>query len=416
MKRETSRWLMGFSISFGVTFLAMIVVLGGVCLVSYTRAGAAVTGEEKPAGFLPDTYLPTVEDRLILLAAGTAEEGQPPDSYLLLGFLPDKGKIALCVLPPSTYLEYGGQGTTIQRMWQQGGLGYAQKGLADYLDIPIHRRVSAGPGELDALMAYGGPLDYQLTVDLDYPVHGRQVVMPRGRYQLDGRRVMDIIAYPAYQGGERERSDRAALILSKLITQSLPLFLGEEGEALQETALTVLDTDLSAADCLSRSKALEFLAKLDLPATTAVFIAGSLSKNYTVYHLTQDCKERIREMFREPGYQGKPIPEDALPVLEEPVSAPEKPADPPEPSLPDTEEPVSIPDETLPDTEEPASIPEGPASTPEEPADLSAEGPIPDEEKPSPVDSGTPPVWGQPPLDSGLPPIQEQTPLESPFG
>ena len=395
MKRETNWRLMGFSISFGVTFLAMIVVLGGVCLVSYTRAGAAVTEEQKPADRPPDTYLPTVEDRLILLVAGAAEEDGPPDSYLLLGFLPDKGKLALCVLPPSTYLEYGGQGTTIGRMWGQGGLGYAQKGLAEYLDIPIHRRAAVGPGELDALMAYAGPLDYQLTVDLDYPVHGRQVVMPRGRYRMDGRRVMDVIAYPAYQGGERERSDRTALILSRLITQSLPLFLGEEGKALQETALTLLDTDLSAADCLARSRALEFLAKLDLPATTAVFIAGSLSKNYTVYHLTRDCKERIREMYREPGYQGRPIPDEALPVPDEPASLPEKPSPIPEPSLPDAAEPASIPDET---------------------PILPAEEPVPDEEKPAPLDSGTPPAQERRPLDSGAPPIQEQIPLESPFG
>lgn len=351
MKRETNQWLMGFSVSFGVTFLAMMVVLGSVCFVSYARAGVGVTDAEKPPAGQPDTYLPTVEDRLVMLVAGTEEASQPPDTYLLLGFLPDKGKIALCVLPPSTYLEYGGQGTTLGRMWQQGGLGYAQKGLAQYLDIPIHRRALVEVEDLDALMAFGGPLDYELAVDLDYPVHGRQVVMPRGRYQMDARRVMDVIAYPAYQGGERERSDRAALILSRLITQSLPLFLEEEGEEFQAAALTVLDTDLSAADCLSRSQALQFLARLDLPATTAVFIAGSLSRNYTVYHLTQDCKERIREMYREPGYQPRPDP------------APELPAP--------------------------------------------AEEPAPEVSKPAPSGAGS--------LDSGAPPVQEHQEMESPF-
>lgn len=324
MKRETNQWLMGFSISFGITFLAMIVVLGGICFISYTRTEVGVSGEEKPLVSQPDTYLPTADDRLVMLVAGAGEEGQAPDTYLLLGFLPDKGKIVLCVLPPATYLEYGGQGTTLGRMWQQGGLGYAQKGLAQYLDIPIHRRALVETEDLDALMAFGGLLDYELSVDLDYPVHGRQVVMPRGRYQMDGRRIMDVITYPAYQGGERERSDRAALILSRLITQNLPLFLGEEGQRLQTAALTLLDTDLSAADCLSRSQALQFLARLDLPATTAVFITGSLSRDYTVYHLTQDCKERIREMYQEPGHQSQPAPNRPVPAAE-PVPDEEKP-------------------------------------------------------------------------------------------
>ncbi len=39
MRRETNQWLMAFSVSFGVTFLAMAVVLGGICFVSYTRTG-----------------------------------------------------------------------------------------------------------------------------------------------------------------------------------------------------------------------------------------------------------------------------------------------------------------------------------------------------------------------------------------
>lgn len=325
VKRETNQWLMGFSVSFGVTFLAMMVVLGGICFVSYTRAGARVEDVEKPRAAQPDTYLPTREDRLVMLVAGTEEEDQAPDTYLLLGFLPDKGKIALCVLPATTYLEYGGQGTTLGRMWQQGGLGYAQKGLAQYMGVPIQRRATVTVEALDALMAFDGPLDYHLGVDLDYTVHGRRVVMPRGRYQLDGRRVMDIITYPAYRGGERERSDRAALLISQLITRSLPLFLEEEGEEFQRVALTAVDTDLSAADCLRRGPALRFLARLELPATTAVFLEGSLSRNYTVYHLTQGCKERIWKMFGEegerPGWDtgettapaGEPVPDVSKP-------------------------------------------------------------------------------------------------------
>ena len=184
---------------------------------------------------------------------------------------------------------------------------------------------------LDALMAYGGLLDYQLGVDLDYPFHGRQVVMPRGRYQLDSRRVMDIIGYPAYRGGERERSDRAALLLSQLISRDLPLFLGEEGERLQRTALTVMDTDLSAADCLRRAPALEFLARLELPVTTAVYLEGSLSRNYTVYHLTAGCKGRIWEMYGEEGTRPAWDAGEAAPA-EEPVPDQKKPVPPAESS------------------------------------------------------------------------------------
>ena len=114
MKRDFRDWLLGFSTSFGITFLGMMVVLGTVCFVSYSKAHKEAAAETEAAGFQPkqgpDTYLPTPEDRLTLLVAGIPEAGAEPETYLLLGFLPDRGKIALCVLPPTTYLEYGARG------------------------------------------------------------------------------------------------------------------------------------------------------------------------------------------------------------------------------------------------------------------------------------------------------------------
>ena len=333
MKRDFRDWLLGFSTSFGVTFLGMMVVLGTVCFVSYSRAQNREQERMEAAALHrePDTYLPGAEDRLTLLVAGRDGEGEEPDTYLLLGFFPDRGKIALCVLPASTYLEYGGQGSTLGRLWQQGGLRYAKKGLGDYLGIPIHRCATVGPKELDALMAWsGGLLEYDLTAEIEGERKGRRLSMSRGRWQLDGQRILDLAAYSGYKGGERERCDRAALLLSQLVSRTLPVFLEEEkGKGFTETALEVLDTDLSAADCLQRKQALEFLARLELPAVSAVFLEGSLSRNYTVYHLTGDCKARLGEIYGDPGtapkWQFSAGEEETAVPVEEPVQEEKKP-------------------------------------------------------------------------------------------
>ena len=361
MRPEARDRLWGFSTSFGITFLAMMVVLGTVCIFAY------FSPEEETGEARPDAYLPGTEDRLVMLLSAAEDGETPPDTYLLLGFLPDQGRIALCVLPPSTYLEYGGQGSTLGRLWSQGGLGYAQKGLADYLGIPIDRRGALDTAGLSALMEFGGLVDYDLAVDISYTLHGRQVVMPRGKYQLDGRRAMDIIACPSYRGGERERSDRAALLISRLITGSLPAFLTDAGAELQRTALEVMDTDLSAADCLRRSSALQFLARLKLPATTAVFLEGSMSRDYTVFHLTESCKARIREMYCLPGeapegeLSSAPAPssqQPQSPSLPPPEDFPEENTpenEPPEENAPEEE----IPEEELPGDDLPGDEPPG---------------------------------------------------------
>ena len=87
MKPESKDRLMGFSTSFGITFLAMMVVLGTVCFLSYFRLGRETAEEARP-----DAYLPEAEDRLVMLVAPAEEAGMAPDSFLLPGFLPDKGE------------------------------------------------------------------------------------------------------------------------------------------------------------------------------------------------------------------------------------------------------------------------------------------------------------------------------------
>ena len=145
--------------------------------------------------------------------------------------------------------------------------------------------------------------------------------MSRGRWQLDGQRMLDLLAYAGYPGGERERSARGALMLCQAVERALPVFLDEEaGAGFQAAALSGLETDLSVADCLSRKGAVEFLARLEMPAVMSVFLEGSLSRDYTVFYLTDGCKARIGEIYGEPGAETK---WKVLPgALEEPEPVP----------------------------------------------------------------------------------------------
>ena len=78
MKRETNDWLMGFSTSFGITFFAMMLVLGAVCFISYSRAQARNEPQKTQETAAPNTYLPSTEERLTLLVAGCEKAGMEP--------------------------------------------------------------------------------------------------------------------------------------------------------------------------------------------------------------------------------------------------------------------------------------------------------------------------------------------------
>ena len=98
MRRCTKHSLTCFGKAFGTTILAMGVVLAIVCISFYGQSKAIKNKQET----LPSVYLPRSEDRLSILIAGAENQHTPPDVYLLLGFLPHQGRVALCLLPPAT--------------------------------------------------------------------------------------------------------------------------------------------------------------------------------------------------------------------------------------------------------------------------------------------------------------------------
>ena len=309
MKRETREQMGGFFTAFFTTLLLMGVVLCVVYLVFDSRSG----GDPGTHVADPNTYLPQAEDRMNLLLAGRENANEQPDLFLLLGFLPDRGKVAVCMLPPGTYVADQGRDSTLGQLYEKGGVRYAQKVLAEYLDIPIHRYAQGEMDTLDRLLTGQGLMDFYLPVDLSFTLRGREVNMPKGDYQLDGRKAADILTCNNYPGGEIERSDRGGMLFSQLIQEMLPAFLTDSGEQLAGSLMTWLETDVSFADYEQRRQALEFLAALELPATTTVFLEGAQGDGGSLV-LSGPCIQRIGETYGLP--QTAPIREDEPPVSE----------------------------------------------------------------------------------------------------
>jgi len=293
MKQLTRQRLASFFTAFFATLLAMGLVLSLLFLAARLRGEAPA--EEPPR---PTVYLPGAEERLTLLAAGVEETGMAPDLFVLLGFFPDDGRIALCVLPPGVRVSAEGQEDTLASLYEKGGLAYLQKRLAAGLGIPLDRIAQVELADLEALLAARGLMDYHLPAELSYTLRGRTVFLPPGRYRLDGRTAADILLCPNYPGGELERSDRGAMLLSRMVSDNLPAFLSDAGDALMDRLFAWIETDLSRTDYHQRKEALAFLARLDLSPVGAVFLDGTETAGGSIL-LTEGCLARLRAAFGE---------------------------------------------------------------------------------------------------------------------
>lgn len=296
MNREdaTPSRVLPFLVSFITTLLIMATLLClAVILGGSDASPTAAAPEDAPAA----VYLPREEDRLVLLLAGQEDSETLPDIYLLLGFFPDRGRISVCLLPPKTMVTAGEAAATLEEQYRRGGIAYAGKMLGSYLGFTVDRSGVIDVEGLKKLMETAGEFEYFLPVELDYPLHRRQVTMTRGSYRLDGRKTADILAYPAYPGGEIERSDRGAMLVTQMINHHMAIALTPQGDAVVRSLMNNAATDLSWKDYEERRGSVRFLSALELPAATAVYIEGALSRDYSSFLLTESCRLRLGEIY-----------------------------------------------------------------------------------------------------------------------
>lgn len=296
-------------VPFLIAFFVTLLIMAGVFYFLMLMTGGGTPAPAAEEVNLPvTTCLPQSDRRLCALITLSENYDTPPDVFLLAGFLPDKGRLAVCLLPPKTLITAGDGIATLEELFARGGVAYAAKLAGSYFGIDIARSGTMDVRSLTSFMETIGFFEYELTTTLDYPLHQRQVVMPAGRQLLGGRGIMDILAYPAYKGGEKERSDRGAMLLTQMFNYHLPACLSERGDSLCKSFLNNCQTDLSYKDYEERKSAARFLAALELPAATAVYVEGSLNRDYSSFLLTESCLERLHSVYS--GESGRPVTPD----------------------------------------------------------------------------------------------------------
>lgn len=275
----------GFFRVFAAGLACAALILGGVLL----RRGE---GPGTDDGNGASAYFPSPSDRLTLLAFGLDETGAP-ETCLLIGFLPDRGQLAVCALPPGLLLPTAAGETSLAAAFLSGGAAYAAQCVSDYLAVPVDRFAAITPSGFERIMAAGGVLEFALTPEM-YPAVPRGSIR-QGKVALDAALARSILTYPDYPGGERARSDKAAILVSRLLAFHLTGALTDTGGKLFAVALDSMQTDLSEGDYAVRQPAAAFLAGLDRSPAAPLFLDGAETRG--AFRLSDSSLSRIRSVF-----------------------------------------------------------------------------------------------------------------------
>lgn len=254
------------------SFAAAIALTGAM----FALCGLLLERQEPPAEVSSpiEVRLPGREARLTVLVTGSEEPDGAPEFCALIGFLPDRAAIAVCVLPMETRWQANGGEGTLAAAWRMGKSSYLQKQLAAWLGIPIDRTLHQSYEDLAAVFTTCGPLPYRLTEECAGTVHGREVLFPTGDYTLDARAFCDLLALNAPADLAR-RSDRRAELLRALLSYHLPAVLTESGDTLWQNLLNHSQSDLSLLDYKERAAAAKTLAAREGNPVSCIYPDGT---------------------------------------------------------------------------------------------------------------------------------------------
>lgn len=285
--------LKGFVIAF---FTTLIIVLFMIWVAVGTLGGDINTQNQNlPANQTAE--IPKIQNRINIILALTESDSYDPEVFILLGFLPDNGQIAVTLLPPKSQFFLDGSWVTINQMFLDNGMNGVLKGLSTVLEIPIEGQAILTNQQLCNIVDYGGYVNYQVTAGLNYPHNQRQVVLSVGNHLMDGRKIMDILAYPAYDNGEQERSDRGTMLVTNILNQYMSIMQTDRGEELVKTFLNNSLNNMSITDYLDRKDAINFLTMQKIDPVTAVYIDGELSGDYKTFTLSTSCISRLQLIY-----------------------------------------------------------------------------------------------------------------------
>lgn len=244
------------------------------------------------------SYLPTPEDCLTVLFIGNAPSSAEADTFLLVRFDPVRGKVPVTALPPDTAIRNNDKIEAISQVFKYGGGNYTKNALATTLGITIDRYVRMDVDAFISAASVVGTVEFDLPLDMSLGQSGATpMTLAAGKQLLDGKAAANIIHYEDFAGGDAVRCDIISQLCASIIDQRIDIVLSTVVDKVFEKIINIIDTDISYPDYDNRKQAAEFLAKLGTAPAQSIAVAGEISPQDGLYHLSDTFIAALSQLF-----------------------------------------------------------------------------------------------------------------------
>ncbi len=282
-----------FVVAFGSSFLVLLMMALMMVANVQSKQPASSSAPESSAD---DYYLPRAEDNLNLVLIGSDAKENPARYFFLVRLDAEDGRLPVAALPPQTVVTYNGKQNTLSELYRLDGAMAVKQALSALFDIPVDRYVTFNGESLVHAVDSIGYIEYELPAPLEYRSEGLSISLAEGPQMVDGKKFYDILRYPGY-ANELARCAAASDLLAAYINGRLETALSPQADALFQSVVNLVDSDLSFGDYDSRREALSFLAKLGGEHANAALVRGAFNTAGDSFTPSQSTLELILRLY-----------------------------------------------------------------------------------------------------------------------
>mgnify|MGYP002406256277 CR=1 FL=1 len=280
---------LGLSISvFVLSLIAVWVVFTATPLKPYISSSSSFTNE---------VFVPTQKDSInFLIALGEKSDGIAK-TYMLIRINPLSGQIPVCVFNENTAAKTIEKNDTLGGFYAKGGIVMAKQALEYTFDIKIDRYAKTTYEDYKTVLNTLGAVEFTVPYSLNYEGSDKIVKITSGKQLLNGAKIVDIMQYPKYKGGELERMNMNAEVTAAAINQFLSIWLSSKIDDIFSMVINLVDTDFTADDFEKLKPSMEFVARLSEKPSQAIYLDGKIDNKTSVVMPRAALKALIKALY-----------------------------------------------------------------------------------------------------------------------
>lgn len=193
-------------------------------------------------------------------------------------------------IPPDTLTQNGSKEETLEDILFTSGAESTCRAVEQLTGLTIDRYVRATQGGFEKLVDQLGGVQFQVEKDLIYNSEELSMHVQGGEQTLTGSGALHVMRYPEWEQGEMYQYQMQARLLAALIDQHLTAQNAEKGDALFDTLINLVQSDISVADYRAHAQTIAAYAELDGKQPTQATVARGIfieeENGKRVYQLT----------------------------------------------------------------------------------------------------------------------------------